>query len=61
LIEHRLEEAILAAAKTSDVKQKLAAEGFDVVTRGHEDFAAYIESENAKWAKVIQDQNLKLH
>jgi tripartite-type tricarboxylate transporter receptor subunit TctC len=60
-IEHRLEEAILAAAKTSDVKQKLGAEGFDVVTRGHGDFTAYIESENAKWAKVIQDQNLKLH
>jgi tripartite-type tricarboxylate transporter receptor subunit TctC len=60
-IEHRLEEAILAAAKTGDVKQKLAAEGFDVVTRGHEAFTAYIESENAKWAKVIQDQSLKLH
>jgi tripartite-type tricarboxylate transporter receptor subunit TctC len=60
-IEKKLEEAIMASASMSDVKEKFAAEGFDVVARGHADFTAYIDSENAKWAKVIQVRNLKLH
>jgi tripartite-type tricarboxylate transporter receptor subunit TctC len=57
----KLEEAIMATASMSDVKQKLAAEGFDAIVRGQKDFTAYIELENAKWAKVIQERSLVLH
>jgi tripartite-type tricarboxylate transporter receptor subunit TctC len=60
-IEQKLEEAIVATASMSDVKQKLAAEGFDAIVRGQKDFTAYIKLENAKWAKVIQDRSLTLH
>jgi tripartite-type tricarboxylate transporter receptor subunit TctC len=60
-VEKKLEEAILAAASMPDVKEKFAAEGFDVIVRGQEDFTAYIKSENAKWAEVIRDRHLKLH
>jgi hypothetical protein len=37
----KLEVATLASASMSDVKEKFAAEGFDVVARGHADFTAY--------------------
>jgi hypothetical protein len=41
----KLEEAIMATASMSDVKQKLAAEGFDAIVRGQKDFTAYIKLE----------------
>ena len=59
-IEEKLESAILAAAAAPDVKQKFAAQGFDVVTRGQADFTSYIHSENSKWATVIKERGLDL-
>jgi tripartite-type tricarboxylate transporter receptor subunit TctC len=59
-IEEKLESAILGAAAAPDVKQKFAAQGFDVVTRGQENFTLYIHSENSKWATVIKERGLDL-
>jgi tripartite-type tricarboxylate transporter receptor subunit TctC len=59
-VEKKLASAILAAAVAPAAKQKFAAQGFDVVTRGQADFTAYIQSENSKWAKVIKERSLNL-
>jgi tripartite-type tricarboxylate transporter receptor subunit TctC len=59
-IAKTLEESILAAASSPEVKAQFAKQGIDVIPRNHADFSAYIKSEDAKWAKVIKDRGLKL-
>ncbi|MGC3987772.1 MAG: tripartite tricarboxylate transporter substrate binding protein [Pseudorhodoferax sp.] len=38
-----------------DVKQKIAAQGGDVVAETPEQFAAFIKAETAKWGKVVKE------
>jgi tripartite-type tricarboxylate transporter receptor subunit TctC len=42
-----------------DVKQKLAAIGFEPIGSTPAQFAARIAAEIPKWAKVIRDANIK--
>jgi tripartite-type tricarboxylate transporter receptor subunit TctC len=42
-----------------DVKDKLAALGFEPVGNSPEEFAAQIKRELPKWAKVVRDANIK--
>jgi tripartite-type tricarboxylate transporter receptor subunit TctC len=41
------------------MQERLAGLGYDAVGTTPEEFAAQIEAETAKWAKVIQADNLK--
>ncbi len=47
---------ILAAP---DMRSKLASQGFEPVGNTPEQFAAYIQSEIAKWGKVIRDAGIR--
>jgi tripartite-type tricarboxylate transporter receptor subunit TctC len=42
------------------IKQRLSESGFEPQTSTPEQFAAYMKSEIAKWAKVIRDSNISL-
>ncbi len=42
------------------VKQRLSESGFEPQSSTPEEFAAYMKSEIAKWAKVIRDSNISL-
>lgn len=42
------------------IKQRLSESGFEPQTSTPEEFAAYMKSEIAKWAKVIRDSNVSL-
>ena len=42
------------------IKQRLSESGFEPQTSTPEQFAAYLKSEIAKWAKVIRDSNISL-
>jgi len=42
------------------IKQRLSESGFEAQTSTPEQFAAYMKSEIAKWAKVIRDSNISL-
>jgi tripartite-type tricarboxylate transporter receptor subunit TctC len=42
------------------VSGKLAAQGFDVVGNGPEEFLAFARAESEKWAKVIRDYNIRV-
>jgi tripartite-type tricarboxylate transporter receptor subunit TctC len=51
----RLNEIATEAMRDPAVKEKLAVQGAQLVGDSPEHFRAFIESETAKWAKVIKD------
>jgi tripartite-type tricarboxylate transporter receptor subunit TctC len=55
-----LNREIVRALALADVKEKLATLGFDPIGNSPDAFAAWIKAEVAKWAKVINDANIKL-
>jgi tripartite-type tricarboxylate transporter receptor subunit TctC len=55
-----LNREIRKAMAEPDVREKLAALGYEPVTTTPEEFAARIKSDIPKWAKVIRDANIKL-
>jgi tripartite-type tricarboxylate transporter receptor subunit TctC len=54
---HRKVVQILALP---DTRQRLAAVGFSPIGDTPAEFAAFLKSEHAKWAKVISDAGIKL-
>ncbi len=52
---------IIAALKMSDLRQRFAAIGVDVVGNTPAEFAALIKAEIPKWGKVIKDANIKVN
>jgi len=55
----RIHQLFVKAATSQEVKDKLGGVGFDIVTNRPEEFAAYIRSEHAKWAKVVKSAGIK--
>ena len=58
-IVERLEKEVREVVKQPDVQQKLSDLGAEPVGSSAADFAAFLKSETAKWAKVIKDANIK--
>ena len=58
-ITGRVQRELVKALATSDVKDKLRAQGIDPVGGGPEDLLAHQKQEIAKWGKVIREQNIK--
>ena len=58
-ITGRVQRELVKALATSDVKDKLRAQGIDPVGGGPEDLLAHQKQETAKWGKVIREQNIK--
>jgi tripartite-type tricarboxylate transporter receptor subunit TctC len=55
-----LNDALVGALRDEEVKARLANFGCDPVSSTPEEFAAYIKSELAKWAKVVRESGAKL-
>jgi tripartite-type tricarboxylate transporter receptor subunit TctC len=51
----QLNKAIVKVLNQPDVKQKIAAQGGDVVAETPAQFAAFIKAETAKWGKVVKE------
>ncbi len=58
-IVERLYQALLRGSTSPDVKERLLAQGVDVVNRSSEEFAAVIKRELVQWAKVIKAAGIK--
>lgn len=55
----RLNSEIIKAVQAREVKERLMAIGFDVVTSSPEDFARYIQSEVTLWRNLAAQMGLK--
>ncbi|MGZ5175998.1 MAG: Bug family tripartite tricarboxylate transporter substrate binding protein [Burkholderiales bacterium] len=58
-IIRRLNTETVNAAKAPEIREKLTAIGFDVVTSTPEAFALYIQSEVTKWRQVAKKMGLR--
>jgi tripartite-type tricarboxylate transporter receptor subunit TctC len=54
-----LHREIVRIVALPDVKEKLAAMGFEAVGNSPEEFAAQIKRELPKWAQVVKAANIK--
>jgi tripartite-type tricarboxylate transporter receptor subunit TctC len=59
-IAAKLQTSIAKALALPDVKQRLATLGFDAIGSTPDDFAKFIDSEMAKYGKIIRDANIKV-
>lgn len=59
-IVDRLHRGVVQAMASPDIRDRYVNEGADVTVRGPEDFAALLNSEFGKWAKVVKDSGVKI-
>ena len=55
----RLANEIVRAVKSPDLRERLIAAGADPVGSSAEEYAAFVQNEIAKWAKVIAAAGIK--
>jgi tripartite-type tricarboxylate transporter receptor subunit TctC len=58
-IVERLNREVVRIVQLPDVRERLAAEAFEIPTDTPERFAAYIKADMAKWAKVVNETGIK--
>ena len=56
----RLNAEIVKVMKTPDARERMVALDADIVTGTPEQFAAYIKSETAKWARVVKESGARV-
>jgi tripartite-type tricarboxylate transporter receptor subunit TctC len=59
-IVDKLHAEVAKALALADVKERLAAMGFQGVGDTPQHFAAFVRAEIVKWAKVVKDANIKV-
>ncbi|MFN7085295.1 MAG: Bug family tripartite tricarboxylate transporter substrate binding protein [Burkholderiales bacterium] len=57
----RLNDEIARLARDAAFQEQLRKTGTDVVYRGPEQWAAFLKSERAKWAKVVRDTGVQVN
>ena len=55
----RINAEILKVLRLPATRERFAAEGFEAAGNTPAQFAAYIKTEQVKWAKVIKDAGIK--
>jgi tripartite-type tricarboxylate transporter receptor subunit TctC len=55
----RLNREVVKVLKLPDVRERLAADGSEVLTSTPAEFAAFLKSENEKWARVVRDSGAR--
>jgi tripartite-type tricarboxylate transporter receptor subunit TctC len=51
----RLHNEVVRTLQSAEIKQRLVSDGADPVGNAPDEFAAFLRSETAKWAKVVKD------
>jgi tripartite-type tricarboxylate transporter receptor subunit TctC len=55
----RISDGIIKALNTPDLSERLTGNGADIIAAGPREFSAYLQSETAKWSKVIGQAGIK--
>jgi tripartite-type tricarboxylate transporter receptor subunit TctC len=55
----RLQQEIIRALRAADVRERLVAEGADLIGSTSDELADYMKSETEKWARVIKSAGIK--
>jgi tripartite-type tricarboxylate transporter receptor subunit TctC len=55
----RVQQEIIRALRAADVRERLAAEGADLIGSTSDELADYMKSETEKWARVIKSAGIK--
>ena len=55
----KLHARLAAAADSAEVKERLTAQGVDVVLSTPENFAVFLRNEYARWGKVIRAAGIR--
>jgi tripartite-type tricarboxylate transporter receptor subunit TctC len=58
VIVKRLHAEIVTALESADVREKLAANGFDAGGRSPEEFAAFRKAETIRWERVVKQAGI---
>jgi tripartite-type tricarboxylate transporter receptor subunit TctC len=58
-IVDKLHKELAVVLASDETKQRFASEGAEVVRMSSSEFGKFIESEMAKWGKVVKDANIK--
>ena len=58
-IVNRLHTEIATVLQSQDVKDRLAAEGGEVIGSGPDQFGAYMRAELARWGKIVRDARIR--
>jgi len=58
-IVRRMHEEIAKALQNPGVKEKLSAQGMDIVGGGPAEMDKFLRGEIARWAKVVKDNNIR--
>ena len=56
----RLHGETVKLLRQPDVKERIAFVGAETVGNSPEEFAAFIRSERAKYARIVKDANIKI-
>jgi tripartite-type tricarboxylate transporter receptor subunit TctC len=59
-IVERVQREIAKIVALPDIKEKLAAMGFDPIANTPEQFGAYIHTEITRWGKVVREANIRV-
>ena len=54
-----LHDDIVAVLRTPEIAERLSSQGAEAIGNTPEEFASYIRSETAKWAKVVRESGAK--
>lgn len=58
-IQQKIYQSVVTAAQATDTKNRLLAQGFEIIASTPREFAAYIKSDISKWAKVIKEAGIR--
>jgi tripartite-type tricarboxylate transporter receptor subunit TctC len=59
-IARRIHESLVTAIRSPEVRSRLAGQGAEVVTMAPAEVDRFFAAERARWAKVVQQENLQL-
>jgi tripartite-type tricarboxylate transporter receptor subunit TctC len=58
-VVRQLNAAIVRAVNVAEIRERLTGQGYDTLGDSPADFADYLRSEVAKWAKVVKESGIR--